>query len=125
MRYPAEIYAKALFEALEEGREKEEGKMLKRFSALLEKNGDADNFEKILSAFRKMIVKKYGGRFITLEFSGQPNGALVEKLSWLFSKKDSVELRFRQELLAGVRILIDGEKELDFSFQSRLNKLFS
>ncbi|HBT81794.1 hypothetical protein A2757_03205 [Candidatus Giovannonibacteria bacterium RIFCSPHIGHO2_01_FULL_48_47] len=125
MKYPAEIYAQALFEALEEDGGKEESKALKRFSALLEKNNDADNFEKILRAFEKIIVEKSGGKFVTLEFSRPVDENLVKKLSSIFSKKDFVEFRERPELLAGVRILIDGEKELDFSFQGRLNKLFS
>ena len=124
MRYPAEIYAKALVEVLEGSARRDEDRITKSFLKILEKNGDLRNSEKIFKEIRKAVVKRSSGKFIEIE-SARPLGEELKlKLEQIFSEKDYIEFREREELLAGARILADGEQEMDFSFQRKLRQLF-
>src|SRR3989344_2675025 len=111
MKYPAEIYAKAFLGALQSSGREEERSVIKNFSSLLKKNGDLQNHEKISLEIEKLMAKKAG--------------AAVKKLAGLFSEKDVVKINILPELLAGARILINGEREFDFSFKRRLKDLFA
>lgn len=125
MKYPAEEYAKALLEIFSREDKKDEGKISKRFVQILAKNGDLGNFEKIFLEIKKILTKKKKGKFIDLELARPLDKKLTDHVLKNFSDNDHVEIKYRPDLLAGCRILIDGEKELDFSFKSRLKKIFS
>ena len=124
MKYPAEVYAKSLMAVLGGSARMAEAKILKSFLKLLNKNGDIGNSDKIIREIRKIAVKKDGGRFVEIESARPLTAELRKKLLGSFSPKDYIESREREELLAGARILVDGEIEVDFSFRKRLRNLF-
>ena len=124
MKYPAEIYAKAFLGALQSSGREEERSVIKNFSSLLKKNGDLQNHEKISLEIEKLMSKKDGGIFVSIEVAKKA-GAAAKKLAGLFSEKDVVKINILPELLAGARILINGEREFDFSFKRRLKDLFA
>jgi len=125
MKYSTELYAKAFLEVWEGVDGKDKSKITKRFLEVIGKNGDLGNFSKIEGAIRRALVKKNGGRFIEAEVARPANEVARRKISESFSKKDYVQMHVRPEILAGARILIDGEREFDFSFERRIRKLFS
>lgn len=123
MKYTAETYAKAFLEALVRAGEQGEKRVAKNFAALIKKNGDLANYGMISLEIEKLLAKREGGKFISVEVARDGNA--IGKITNLFSKKDVVKIRTTSELLAGVRVLIDNEQELDFSFRRRLKTLFS
>ncbi|MBI2024303.1 F0F1 ATP synthase subunit delta [Candidatus Giovannonibacteria bacterium] len=125
MKYSPESYAKAFLDALSRMDKKDEGKLIKKFISVLAKNGDLGNFEKISIAIKKIITKRGNGKFIDLELARPMNKKLMDATLKNFSDKDHVEIKYRPDLLAGCRILMDGERELDYSFKRRLKNLFS
>ncbi|OGF82487.1 hypothetical protein A3B18_00710 [Candidatus Giovannonibacteria bacterium RIFCSPLOWO2_01_FULL_46_13] len=124
MKYPPQIYATAFLEVLEKNK-KDEPKIRKRFLEVLKKNGDIANFGKIAKEMQKILAAKNGGKVVEIEFARPLSKKLEDKVRGIFSEKDFVSTKHKSELLAGARILINGGKELDFSFQRKLRKLFS
>src|SRR3989304_3793237 len=107
MKYPAETYAKAFLEGLEDAGKKRERALVKNFTSLLERNGDLADHDKIYLEMEKLIAKKSGGRFISMEVADK-NGAGAKKLTNLFSKKDVVKVSVLPELLTKAKKFIVG-----------------
>lgn len=125
MRYSPETYAEALIGAVDKIPGSAQNTTLKRFLEVVKKNGDWSGLKKILAATRTMLVKKAGGRVINLEFARGVSEETISKFSKAFSQKDHIEIAVNPRLVAGMRITIDGEKELDNSLQRKLTKLFT
>lgn len=125
MKYSPELYAKAFFEAARAVPEKKQGEIISRFLQVIRKNGDWPLIKKIFRQVCSLVIRARGGRMIVLEFARDLSKELVNKLQNSFSKQDYVEKAIRPELIAGVRILIDYEKELDLTVQRKLRNLFT
>lgn len=123
MRYSSELYAKALFAVLDKKEIKEE-EAAKNFIQLVRKNGDFDFLPKILEAVEKLETKRNGGKNIILEFARPLGEDVVKRFKEAFSPKDRVKILINKKILAGVRILVDGESELDYSLSRKLRKIF-
>lgn len=122
MKYPAESYAKAFSEALEEHPSKKDH-IIKSFLGAVYRNGDWPAIEKILNLITQKITRGAGGRVVSAEFARPLSDKLILEFKKEFSVKDHVEISLRPELVAGVRVLIDGEKELDMTLAKKINKL--
>ena len=91
-----------------------------RFLELLVKNGDIKKAKEILVAAEKLLLAKTGNKKIVLEMARSSGAA-----STAFLKKgDVLEKKINPELIAGVKIVIDDEKQLDFSLAKKLNQIF-
>ena len=123
MKYPPEAYAEAFAEALEE-KSAPDSQLIKRFLSTIDKNGDWPSVKKIFNLIVKKIVKRSGGRSMSAEFAREMPKAQLENFLNKFSKKDFVEVAVKPELVGGVRILIDGEEELDLTMARKLKILF-
>lgn len=115
MKYTPETYARAFWES-----NPDIGKFLK----VIVRNGDWGGIRKIVSSITKSAVKKNGGRFVEVSFAREMPVAVIDSIKEKFDKKDKVDVKIDSSILAGVRITIDGEKELDISLQRKLNKLW-
>jgi len=126
MKYSPEIYAKILLQILgeAEGR-KQQDEIVQRFIKTVQKNGDWTRINKILEAVEQKLVEKSGGRIIDVEFAREVGDFLRDKVKNYFSKKDKINIKINPALVAGVRITFDGDKELDYSFQKKLRKIFN
>jgi len=119
------MYAEALIGAVDKIPGSAQNMTLKRFLGVVRKNGDWSGLRKILVATRMMLARKAGGRVVNLEFARGVSDGTISKFSKAFSHKDHVEVEINPRLVAGMRITIDGEKELDNSLQRKLTKLFT
>jgi len=129
MKYPAKIYAKALAElALKEeetrpqaGKERE---IVHNFLNLLKKNNDFSGAKKIIELAQKIYFKKTGKKKIVLEVARKLNKD-NKKLLWALAKKDDlIEERINPDLIAGVKIIVNEEKQFDQSVLNKLKKIF-
>lgn len=125
MRYPATTYAKALLAALEGKSSEEQGFIVKRFLAVVKKFGDAGNLKKIFAAVELALTRERGGREVVVESAREIPATLRKELGVRFTSKDLIRERVNQSLIAGIRILIDGEWMVDASLKRRLEKLFA
>ena len=124
MKYHPEDYADAFIEAVSKNKE-HAGKMIESLLSLVRKNGDTGNIKKIYRFIAARGARSEGGHEISVESARELPKELTHKIMENFSERDFVENSVRPELAAGVRILIDGERELDFTLARKLKKLFS
>lgn len=124
MKYPSYLYARAFLEVMEKTPERKRGEILKRFVQLLFKNGDIRRADKIIEAVSRFIVQARGGRSVAIEYARIIPAKLRRKLTGAFSKKDAVTEILNPVLVAGVRITMDGNEELDMTMARKLKKVF-
>ena len=123
MKYNYKIYARALVSALDEAQDlAQKEKIIKNFLFLVQKNKDVRQLKKIIDFASKIIYKKEGRQRIILE-TARPQNNLKNLFQKFFNEKDIIEEKINPNILAGIRIVINDEKELDFSFKKRLELL--
>lgn len=123
MTYTPEIYARAAREAINEAPAGERDAIVKRFVRAAARRGDARKLSAVVKELERSEVRAKGGRMVTVEFA-RPLGHVMSKFENLLKSADHLENRINPDLIAGARITIDGERELDFSLSRRLNKMF-
>src|SRR5256885_733961 len=124
MRYSINNYVEALVGALDDASADKKDKIVANFVKLLEKNGDLSQRDKIIEKVHKKVVNLNGGKWITVELARETTEPKLRLIKESFSKKDHISVKLNPTLTAGVRITIDGEKELDNSLNNKLKKLF-
>ncbi len=92
---------------------------------MLGKSGDEVHAEKIVKAAERLLQKGDGGREIVFESARPLESSNRDLLSEIATAKDAVTLRVNPDLVAGVRIIIDGEMEFDGSLKGKLDKMLS
>ncbi len=122
MKYAPREYAAAFLEVLGATPTKKEKEIMKRFLALIRKNGDWNFRKKISDAVEEAAVSKAGGRIILAQFArATPLPQFLKR----GRAKDVLKVSINPKLVAGLRVTINGSREADFSFQRKLRKLFA
>lgn len=124
MRYSIKNYGQALAEAIsdKEGSHKED--IARNFVKMLSGSGDEAHSAKILKEAERILRRADGARAITIE-SARPLSVEQKKSLAAFSKSgDAISYEINSRLIAGVRMLIDEEREFDGSLRGKLDKLF-
>jgi F0F1-type ATP synthase delta subunit len=124
MKYQAKSYAKAFVQALD-AEPTNEDSIVRNTRALLIRTGDISYGEQVISAIKHELVLKHNGRQITLETAHVLSKQLRNNImqSFTINDNDVVIDRIRPELGAGVRIVIDEEKDFNATLQYKLQKL--
>ena len=123
MKYPAEIYARVFVACAEEAPSRTQA-LTRTFLETIEKNGDMPHRRKILAALEREFALAAGGRLVTLEFAREASPKAIRKIAAAFRKQDRATATVNPELIAGVRITVDGQEELDATFARKLKLLF-
>ncbi len=124
MRYRPELYARSLYESLETADAKDRDGIIKNFWRTVVKNGDESRIENIVKLFEELVVKNSGGKMVEVETARPLTAALDEKIKKLFGSKDVVQKSINSKLVAGIRIEVDHNKELDLSLATKFRKMF-
>lgn len=125
MKYIPAIYAQALLAALDNVPSKQHPALVERFVRLIFRLGDWLKRDQIVKAVKEQMTKRQGGRTVKIEVARPAATHHIQSLMKLFLKPDQVEVVTNPSLVAGVRLTVDQEKELDLSLQRKLRKLFS
>jgi F0F1-type ATP synthase delta subunit len=125
MRYSPELYAKSLFEVLEASKPSEHDTVFKKFLQTVEKNGDYSRVNAITASFEKLVIKSNGGKMIDIETAREIDKDMKAKLSKMFGANDLIKTSINPRLVAGVRVELDEELELDYSLARKFRKLFT
>jgi len=124
MKHSPLIYAQALNSVLADTPKGEEAKVLKDFASTLSRYGDIALADKIAEELEAIITTEAGGRMVTIETARNLPEQEMTALQKRFGVKDRIKWKVNPELTAGVRIMIDGEHELDMSFAGKLKEIF-
>jgi F0F1-type ATP synthase delta subunit len=116
------LYAKALAEIIFNGKA-DDKKIINNFVKILVSAGLEGKAKEILSLAESLLLVKQGKSKVTLE-TARKMTASQKKMSESFAKKgDIVEEKINPELIAGIKIIINGSKQFDASMQSKLQKI--
>lgn len=125
MKYSPLIYAHALKTVLDETPAGKMDSVLKNFMAVLLKNGDRAQGNKIVELLEDLLTKEAGGKVVSFETArALPNKEFL-LLKERFNSNDSFRQKIIPSLVAGVRVVVNGNQELDHSLVRRLNKIFT
>src|SRR3989344_1143796 len=113
MKYKAKEYAKAIAQI-----EKFDAR---KFFQLLLKNGDLKKAKEIVRLAEKFILAKSGNKKVVLETARKTGSQEIAKK--IIAKGDIVEEKINPALVAGVRVIINDERQLDFSLQKKLQQI--
>ena len=100
----------------------EEKKVIYNFLKLLEKNGKLKNAKKIISLTQKYYLEKTGNKSIILQTARKTIAKNL--LKSLYKEGDIIEEKINPALIAGIKIIINNEKQLDFSLKNKLDNIF-
>lgn len=125
MKHSPDTYARAFLNALDETPRSKRGILAKRLAAAIRRNGDLAKAEKITSAVEQALVAKAGGRWVRVEVARALDTASLAGVTRNFERRDRIEITARPALIAGVRITVDGERELDSTLQRKLKRMFA
>lgn len=117
----AEILSGPAFAKASAGEEK---KIIDNFVKLLVKAGLEKKSKEILSLAEEIILKKKGNKKITLETARKltvENRALLKKF---IKDGDMVKEKINSDLIAGVKVVINNEKQFDNSLKNKLQNIF-
>jgi len=120
MKYSVNNYVGAFTQTIKKASREE---AVGGFVKLLRKTGDIKHSSKIIDAIHRKLVNEKDGKWVDIE-TGREAIPKKEVLKNKFSKTDYVDFKINPELVAGVRITINGEEELNNTLQNKLNKLF-
>lgn len=124
MKYTAATYAKAFTAALSDEKAPSESTLAKNLASLLKRTRDIQFRDKIMQALEEAIVRAQGGRYVVVETSIPLSPHQAKQIRAKFTSKDLIKDSINPDLIAGMRIIINREVELDWSMKSKLHKLF-
>ncbi len=125
-KYPAKIYAKALSEVLSKGLGKKElESALENFLELVKKNQDQKSLAKIFPIAQKILLAQFGIDKFTFESARPLEEKNLRKLKEILAQKDVFEEKLSPELMAGLKIIKNGNEQIDFSLSNKIKKVFS
>ncbi len=126
MKYQPKFYAQAFAElAGKKLSPAEEKHIVNNLLQAVKRNGDERQLPKILAAAEKLLREKDGRRKVVLESARPLHSATRKDLSEFLLSNDVVEEKINPALVAGVKVIVNDETQLDFSLASKLKKLFA
>lgn len=117
------LYALALAEIALAG--KADKRSADNFLALVKKNGLEKKAKEIIVLAEDIILQKQGKRKIIFETARRLTHENRAELKKFVKEGDVVKEKVNHELIAGVKIVVDGNKQMDMSMQKKLNNIFS
>jgi len=120
------IYAKALAEVIAKGpvSAQEASAWQINFVKILVKAGLEKRANEILDLSESMILKNKGNKKIIFEAARRLTRDNKALLKQFVKEGDIVKEKINRELIAGVKVIVDGERQLDYSMQDKLQSIF-
>ncbi|MCX6720496.1 MAG: F0F1 ATP synthase subunit delta [Candidatus Staskawiczbacteria bacterium] len=118
----AEALAEIIIEKKAEGPERSR-RIVANFVKLLVGAGYENKAKEILELVEDMLLQKQGKRKITFETARKSTPSQNKLLEKFVKKGDILKEKINPELIAGVKIVINEERQFDNSMQSKLNNI--
>jgi len=121
MKYKSQTYAVALANAISEGNV-DDKKIVANFLVLLQKNQDIKKAKEIISLTERILLARAGNKKVILE---KARNVFTDTFIKKFTRKgDEVEEIINPNLIAGIKVIVDNEKQLDLSLSAKLENIF-
>lgn len=134
MKYLPRTYARAFAEAAASVPKGRESEIINNFLFLIKKSGDLAHIGKIVELAEEAVLKNSGhdkwivesARLLKASFA---SGGSLKDVRGLFKNLikhgDILEEKINSELIAGVRITQNGERQFDGSLRAKIEQLFA
>lgn len=116
------IYAQALAEVAMS--KKENKKSVDNFLALVKKNSLERKLKEIVVLAEKIILEKQGKKNIVFQTARKVTLAQKKLLTGVAKEGDVIKETISPELIAGVKVVVNENKQLDMSMQKKLQEIF-
>ncbi|OGZ66972.1 MAG: hypothetical protein A3D34_00225 [Candidatus Staskawiczbacteria bacterium RIFCSPHIGHO2_02_FULL_33_16] len=122
-QYKVKIYAEALVESiLDKKNSANSEKITENFLKILVKNQDLKKAGEIINLASTLLLKKTNNNKIIFETARKIDKKDISKS---FTKKgDIVEEKINNKIVAGIKIIVDNNRQLDFSLSAKLQSIF-
>lgn len=117
------IYARAFRKTLKEKNAALED-LIRNLGAIVNEHCTSRQSVQVVRRVSEEIVHHAGGKWVVIETARDAGDSMQKKIKKAFRDVDYIEQRVRPELVSGVRIVVDGEKEFDGSLKRKLDTLF-
>lgn len=124
MKYTARQYGEALFVSLKEKSGAERKAILKKFLSILRRNRDMHSLGLILKEAEERLLKEENIRKVDVESAAPLSENIRKEIENIMRKNILLKERVNPDLLAGIKMLMDGEILIDATAKRRLDKLF-
>ncbi|MEI6494641.1 MAG: F0F1 ATP synthase subunit delta [bacterium] len=124
MKYSAKQYAVALQSVLQATAVLEQDRVIDNFISEVRRNRDDRHLSKIVEEISQLVVKDGGGRNVVVEVAREQDKTLLTTIGKAFTGADRVEYKINPDLVAGLRVTFNGEKEFDNSLAYKIKTLF-
>jgi len=117
------LYAKALAEVVL-GENVDDKKIVNNFVKILLKNGLEKKAKEIVNLAEDIILEKRGNKKIVFQTARKISAGQKKVLDSVAKKGDIVNEKISPELIAGVKIIINDNKQFDASMAKKLQEIF-
>ena len=124
MKYKTKDYAQALVEILSDKKALSDKKLLEGFVKLLERQNDLKKSNEIIDLAKFLLAKKNNKKSVVFESARKLSDTQRKTLLKSTATGDIVIEKINPELIAGVKIIVDNEKQLDQTLLKKINNLF-
>ena len=121
MKYKSKQYAETLVEIMING--KDNKKLISGFLEFVKKNRYEKKLKEILKLAEILYFKKTGHKKVVLETARLQNFKNSELVNNIVKKGDLVVEKINKELIAGIKIVVNNERQLDFSMLRKLQEI--
>lgn len=125
MKYTIQQYGAALCVLLYNKSDAERRVILANLFSLLRKNRELQRLGLILQETERRLLKKEKTRKVEVETPSLLSENIKKEIEKVLGQNTLLKERIVPDLLAGMRILVDGEILIDATAKRRLYKLFS
>lgn len=125
MRYNTRQYATALLHVIKDKYGKKRQDALRNFIQIIRKNRDFTRLASIIREVERQYLQKTGFKKIEIESAVPISREIKKEISRLAGEKVFIEESTRQELLAGIKIMINEEFLIDASAKKQIKKFFA
>ena len=81
--------------------------------------------DKIISLAQDYMLQRKGNKIVSIETAREMNASQKKLASGFIEQGDNVSYHINTNLIAGIRITINNEKQLDFSLKRKLDEVFN
>jgi F0F1-type ATP synthase delta subunit len=122
MKYKPQDYATAFIEVAMNAPKTREEQIIKNFLKIVQKNGDLGKIGKIAELAEKILLQKTGRNRWVVEIA-RVQGNLRKILENIIGADDILEQKINPELIAGIKITKNDERQFDGSLKRKINKM--
>lgn len=125
MKYKVKDYANSLVEILSDKSSKlDDKKIIEGFLKMLKREQDLSKAREIIEQTEFLLAKQQGNKSVTFETARKMTEEQKKSFKSFLEKGDIVKEKINLELIAGIKVTVDGNKQLDQTMLKKINSLF-